>query len=150
YLSKVDNYYRYQISSGSGDVLRGEYGQVVETRSNAPGFPQLGVSGSKNGWKYFQVSVPSGVTKLVVSTSGGSGDMDLYVRNGSNPTGSQYICRSQKNNSTEYCEINSPDNSTYYVGMLAYSNYSGVDLNVEFVTTNSCDGDSAGAWGWIN
>ena len=150
YLSKVDNYFRYQISSSSGDVVRGKYGQVVATTSNAPGFPQSGVSQPKNGWAYFSVSVPSGVTKLIVSTGGGTGDMDLYIRQGSNPTGSQYDCRSWNNNSTEYCEISAPGGSTYYIGMFAYSNYSGVSLDVKLMTTNSCDGDPAGAWGWID
>lgn len=151
YLSRVDNYYRYQIVSGGSDVLRGEYGQVVSSSSNAPGFPQSGVSDSKNGWKYFGVSVPSGVVKLIVSTGGGSGDVDLYVRKGSsNPTKSTNDCKSENNKTTEICEINLSGASDYRIGMLAASNYSNVNLNVEFVTTNSCDSGAAGTWGWIN
>lgn len=151
YLSRVDNYYRYQIVSGGSDVLRGEYGQVVASSSSAPGFPKSGVSDSKNGWKYFDVSVPSGVVKLIVSTSGGSGDVDLYARMGSsNPTKSSNDCKSENNKTTEICEINLSGASNYKIGMLAASNYSNVNLSVEFVTTNSCDNGAAGTWGWIN
>mgnify|MGYP006377249957 CR=1 FL=1 len=34
----------------------------------------------------YTVSIPAGATKLVVATSGGTGDADLYVRLGAAPT----------------------------------------------------------------
>lgn len=150
YLSKVDNYYRYRIVSGGADVIRGEYGQVVASSAAAPGFPVSGVSKSKGQWQYFSVAVPSDGTKLSVTTSGGSGDMDLFVRQGSNPTASQFACRSQNNGNSEGCYINTVGASTYYIGMYAYSNFSNVNLSVMIETTNSCDGLGNGSWGWIN
>lgn len=83
-----------------------------------------------NSWSStYTVAIPSGTTKLVVATSGGTGDADLYVRAGAAPTTSSYTCRPFLNGNTETCTINNPAaGSTYYIAVRAYSAYSGVNL----------------------
>ncbi|WP_277928931.1 M4 family metallopeptidase [Luteimonas aquatica] len=77
----------------------------------------------------YTVSIPSGTTKLVVSTSGGTGDADLYVRAGSAPTTSSYTCRPYTSGNAETCTINNPaSGSTYYIRVRAYSSFSGVNV----------------------
>ena len=51
------------------------------------------LSGSRRSWHYFTVDVPAGSGSLRVDMSNGSGDADLYVRFGSQPTTSRYDCR---------------------------------------------------------
>lgn len=82
-----------------------------------------------NWSQQYTVSIPSGTTKLVVATSGGTGDADLYVRKGAAPTTSTYTCRPYTSGNAETCTINSPTaGSTYYIRVRAYSTYSGVNL----------------------
>ena len=78
---------------------------------------------------FYTVTIPAGTTKLVVATSGGTGDADLYVRLGSAPTTSTYTCRPYLSGNNETCTINSPAaGAVYYIGVRAYTAYSGVNL----------------------
>ncbi len=77
----------------------------------------------------YTVSIPAGTTKLVVATSGGTGDADLYVRRNAAPTTTSYTCRPYTSGNTETCTFNNPiSGSTYYIRVRAYSTYSGVNL----------------------
>ena len=85
---------------------------------------------SSGNWSStYTVSIPSGTTKLVVNTSGGSGDADLYVRRDAAPTTSSFNCRPYTSGNSETCTFNNPiSGSTYYIRVRAYSSYSGVNL----------------------
>ncbi len=83
-----------------------------------------------NAWStIYTVAIPAGTTSLVVNTSGGTGDADLYVRVGAAPTTSVYTCRPYQSGNTETCTISNPAaGSTYYIGVRAYAAFSGVNL----------------------
>jgi secreted trypsin-like serine protease len=85
---------------------------------------------STGNWSsIYTVAIPAGTTKLVVNTSGGTGDADLYVRAGSAPTTTSYTCRPYLSGNTETCTINNPvAGTTYYIGVRAYSSFSGVNM----------------------
>ena len=76
----------------------------------------------------YTIVVPAGKTSAVFTISGGTGDADLYVRIGSAPTTTSYNCRPYTAGNTETCTFNAPTAGTYYVGVRAYSAYSGVSL----------------------
>ncbi|WP_345302389.1 M4 family metallopeptidase, partial [Lysobacter hankyongensis] len=77
----------------------------------------------------YTVTIPSGTTKLVVTTSGGSGDADLYVRLNAVPTTASYTCRSNGSTNTETCTINNPTvGGTYNIRAYAYAAFSGATL----------------------
>ena len=77
----------------------------------------------------YAVAIPTGTTKLVVNTSGGTGDADLYVRRGSTPSTTRYDCRPYLDGNTETCTINNPvAGSTYYIRVRAYRSFSGVNM----------------------
>ena len=77
----------------------------------------------------YTVAIPAGTTQLVVATSGGTGDADLYVRAGAAPTTSSYTCRPYTSGNAETCTINNPTaGTTYYIAVRAYSAFSGVNL----------------------
>ena len=90
------------------------------------------LSGSTGSWKYYTISIPSGASDLSVSISGGSGDADLYVRRGSQPTTSSYDCRPYRNGNNETCSFSSPAAGTWHIGIRAYTSYSGVTLSVNW------------------
>ncbi|MBX3711697.1 MAG: pre-peptidase C-terminal domain-containing protein [Lysobacter sp.] len=85
---------------------------------------------SAGNWSsMYTVTIPAGTTRLVVAISGGTGDADLYVRAGAAPTTSSYTCRPYLSGNTETCTINNPTaGTTYYIGVRAYSSYSGVNM----------------------
>lgn len=76
----------------------------------------------------YTISVPAGKTSVVFTTTGGTGDGDLYVKLGSAPTTSSYGCRSDGPNNTETCTFNSPTAGTYHVNVYAYAGFSGMSL----------------------
>ncbi|MFK8053485.1 MAG: S8 family peptidase [Woeseiaceae bacterium] len=87
------------------------------------------LSASRRSWLRYTIDVPAGMSSLTVTTSGGSGDADLYLRFGSQPSTSNYDCRPYQNGNNETCQINSPQAGTWHIGIRAYSAFSGVDLD---------------------
>lgn len=122
-------------STFSGVSLVGSYstgggggGNVLQN-----GVPVTGVSAGTHAYSTtYTITVPSGATNLVVTTSGGSGDGDLYVRLGSAPTTSTYTCRSWAVGNNETCTIAAPSAGTYYVRVYGYSAASGITLKASY------------------
>lgn len=98
---------------------------------------QTGLAGATNNSASYSVQVPAGATNLVVSTSGGTGDVDLFVKAGTAPTLQSYDCSSKNNGNTESCGIVSPAAGTYHVLLNGYAAYSGVSLRVTYRTQTS-------------
>ena len=81
------------------------------------------------GWERYTVDIPSGMSEFTVTTSGGSGNADLYVREGSRPSKKNYTCRSNNAGNSETCTISNPAAGTWHIGINAASAFSGVDMN---------------------
>ena len=86
-------------------------------------------STTRGSWDSYTLDLPAGASNLEISISGGSGDADLYTRDAAAPTTSSYDCRPYKNGNSETCTDANPDSGTYYIGVRAYSSFSGVTLN---------------------
>lgn len=114
----------------SGVSLTASY---TEGGSNTGGtFSKISVSGSKDAWNHYAVEIPAGMASLTVNMAGGTGDADLYVQEGSQPTTSAYKCRPYKTGNTETCTIPTPAAGTWYLSIRAYSTYSGVNLDASW------------------
>ncbi|TAM34049.1 MAG: peptidase, partial [Rhodanobacter sp.] len=100
----------------------------------ANGVPKTGLSGGSGSTVLYKVEVPAGARNLVISTSGGSGDVDLYTRYGAAPTSSNYDCRPYRSGNSESCTVANPQAGTYYVQLRAYQAYSGVTLKASWTT----------------
>ena len=87
-----------------------------------------GISVAAGASKVYTFAVPSGATTLTLKTSGGSGDADLYVKLGSQPTTTSYLKKSDGTTTTETISIASPAAGTYYVMVYGYKASSGVSL----------------------
>lgn len=96
------------------------------------GFTETNLSGSRRSWQYFTVDVPAGSSNLTVSINGGSGDADLYVRYGAQPSTRRYDCRPYLNGNDESCSFSGPSAGTWYIGIRAFRAYSGLTLNVSY------------------
>ena len=92
------------------------------------GVAVTGLAATAGNSLYYTLSVPAGSTNLTFNMSGGTGDADLYVQFGSQPTDTAYVCRPYLSGNTETCTIAAPSAGTYHVRVKAYSSFSGVSL----------------------
>lgn len=93
-------------------------------------FPNL--AGSAGQWVYGSYTIPAGVRSVTFRISGGTGDADLYVRQGAQPTTTQYNCRPYLNGNNEQCVISNPQAGTWHVGIRGYTAFSGVTMSYNF------------------
>ncbi|WP_340570535.1 S8 family peptidase [Stenotrophomonas sp. G106K1] len=94
--------------------------------------PVTGLGAASGASLSYTVNVPAGSAQLRVAISGGSGDADLYLRQGSAPTDTVYTCRPYLSGNNETCTVNSPTAGTWYVRVKAYSTFSGVTVNAQY------------------
>jgi secreted trypsin-like serine protease len=88
------------------------------------------LSGARNSFTHRSVTVPSGARFLSVVVRGGTGDADLYVRQGSQPTTATFNCRPFLNGNSEFCTIDSPAAGTWFFSLRGFSAYSGASITV--------------------
>lgn len=105
--------------------LAGILGRSIVTLSSS-----TGLSGAAGSFTHAAVTVPPGTPVLNVHLSGGTGDGDLYVRRGTQPTTTVYTCRPNAGGNRESCSIPAPEAGTWYVSVRGYSDYAGVSLRV--------------------
>ncbi|PCK32814.1 M4 family metallopeptidase [Pseudoalteromonas piscicida] len=92
------------------------------------GEPRTGISGAAKAQMFFTLDVPADATSLNFTTSGGSGDADLYVKYGARPSLNTYDCNSTTSTSNESCDISNIQAGKYYVMVEAWNQISGVTL----------------------
>jgi serine protease len=104
------------------------------------GVVKTGLSASTGNDLIFTLTVPAGATDINIATSGGSGDVDLYVKFGSEPTNSVYDCRPFASGNAESC-AGTQDGGTYYVRLKAYSDFADVTLTASYTEPSTGGGD---------
>ena len=104
------------------------------------GVAKTGLAATTGNSLNYTMVVPAGATNLKFVTSGGTGDMDMYVKFGSAPTDSVYDCRPYANGNAETCNIATAQAGTYNVRLKAFSSYTGVSLTGSFTPpcTSGC------------
>ncbi len=90
------------------------------------------ISVARRAWTYYTIDVPAGMTTLDFAIFGGTGDADMYIRRGSQPTSSTYDCRPYKSGNNETCSFTNPTADTWHIGIYGYSAASGVSLDVTY------------------
>jgi len=114
---------------------------VVVTGSQANvlsnGVPVNNLAAATGAALDYTMTVPAGATNLKFVTSGGTGDMDMYVKFGSAPTDTSYDCRPYANGNAETCTFPTVSAGTYYVRLKAYSSFSGLSLTGSYTPTGS-------------
>jgi hypothetical protein len=104
------------------------------------GVAVTGVSGAAGTEKFYRIDVPAGQDTLKISTSDGTGDVDLYVRRDSLPTTSSYDYRPYKPLNNETVDVDHPASGTWYIMLRGYAGYSGVTLKAAYSATASVKG----------
>ncbi|RJE73350.1 alkaline serine protease [Pseudoalteromonas sp. MSK9-3] len=98
----------------------------------------ISASGANGSETMYKISVPAGSTSLAIDLSGGTGDADLYVQVGQQPTLNSYNCRPYKTGNTESCSFANPAAGDWYVMLHGYSQYSGASLKATFDSQGGC------------
>ena len=129
-LTVTDNGGATNTKTGSVTVSSGGGGGTVLSN----GVPVTGLSAATGASLNYTMAVPAGASNLSFNTSGGTGDMDLYVKSGSAPTDTVYDCRPYKSGNAETCTFATPTAGTYHVRLKAYSSFSGVNLTGSYTT----------------
>jgi len=81
---------------------------------------------------YYTIAVPENSTALKVRLSNVTGDPDLYVRYGEQPTNEIFDCRPYSGQNTdETCNMDNPQAGTWYIMIDAYHDFSGANLIAE-------------------
>ena len=88
------------------------------------------VGGTVGAYILYRIYVPEGKTGLSVTMSGGTGDLDLYVRRGTPPTTSTggFTCRSWNAGNGESCSFTNPASGTWYILIDVYEDGAGASL----------------------
>lgn len=95
-------------------------------------------SAATNTWKHYKIAVPSGQTKLEIVQSGGTGDADLYVKFGAQPTSSVWDYRPYLNGNNETVTVNNPAAGDWYISIHAYSAFSGLSIKATYSAAAQC------------
>ena len=112
----------YTAASGGGDGGGNQGATLTETN----------ISVARRSWQHYTITVPAGMSNLTVTTSGGSGDADLYVRRGAQPTTTSYDCRPYKSGNAESCSFTNPQAAVWYISVYGYSAVSGLTLTATY------------------
>jgi len=123
-------------ASYSGMSLKATYsgggggGGGVTVLSN--GVAVTSLSGATNADDFYKISVPSGQNSLEIKIWGGSGDCDLYVKHGAQPTTSSYDYRPYLNGNDETVTVSNPASGDWYIMLHGYAAYSGMSLKATY------------------
>ena len=96
------------------------------------GVPMRNLSGAATSEQFFQLDVPSSVQTLEITISGGTGDADLYVKRGSEPTTSSYDYRPYLVGNNETVGVLNPSAGTWFVMVRGYQAFAGVTLQATY------------------
>jgi hypothetical protein len=118
-----------QIDPATGQIVQ-EFGPYATDLANVAAVPRTDLAGAEGSETSYQIDVPAGRTKLEVVTSGGTGDVDLYVKKGSTPTTDNYDWRGYSSGNNELISISDPQAGTYHIMLKGYATYSGVTLKI--------------------
>lgn len=101
---------------------------VAEIEALTSGAAVTGIDGDAESVRYYGIEVPSGASELTVSVSGGTGDVDLYLRHGQLPQEFVYDCRPLREGNDETCTVTAPVAGHWYVMLRGHAAYADVTL----------------------
>lgn len=148
-VSSDSNRMVYQIDPSSGEIVE-EYGPYTSELTNLASqpverfdpsaipivsdVPVHGLAGEAGSQTLCRITVPAGSAGLEITTSRGTGDVDLYVRKGVRPTledCDEEEESAQKGNG-ESIAVKHPQAATYYIMLVAYAEYEDVTLRATY------------------
>lgn len=130
YYVKVIGYSAFTGVNLTGSFTEGSTGGGGDATGGSASVTDITVA--RRAWTYYTIDVPAGMATLDFNMSGGTGDADMYIRRGAQPTTSTYDCRPYKSGNTEACPFTNPIADTWHIGIYGYVAASGVSLDVTY------------------
>ena len=97
------------------------------------GVPLTGQVGDEDSETFYKIDVPAGARSLLIRTAGGTGDVSLYVMEGSMPTATSFDLSSVHVGNAESVVVRSiPKATTYFVRVVGVQAYSGVTVQATY------------------
>jgi len=116
------------VNVAAGDTATASVSYALLVERVELGTPKT-IAAATGTLSLYRVAVPAGMASLTVSTQGGSGDVDIYVKRGAFPTGSgDADCYSAQDGNNDSCTVNGPQEGDYNILLHAYQGYSNVTL----------------------
>jgi hypothetical protein len=122
------------IAEATDNMGASTYSDTVNVNILAPetslslSSPLANLSGDRGSCTYYYVTVPAGLNGLAIDTYGGTGDCDLYVAYGYQPSLSQWDYCSSLSGNDESMTITYPADGDWCIMLYGYSAYSGMTL----------------------
>jgi len=114
-------------SAYSGVSITADY-TLATTGGENVDIDKSNLSGDSSSEAFYVIDVPANASKLTVEILGGTGDVDLYLKQGSKPTTNDYTCRPYEAGNVEKCTQNSPAAGEWHIGLFGYEAFDGVRL----------------------
>ncbi|UNK49118.1 S8 family serine peptidase [Lysobacter sp. S4-A87] len=111
------------VDAGAAVIVARTGGQPLSN-----GIAKTGLRGNANDGYVYVFPVTAGTARLNVITYGGTGQVKLLVKNGSEPTTTSYDAISQRPGNNQTITLNAPAAGAYYVKVLGVSSFSGVSV----------------------
>jgi serine protease len=94
------------------------------------------ISVAAGAWVKYELIVPNGSSNLLFATYGGTGDGDMYVRYGQEPTQTAFDCRPFRFGNDETCFFPAPRSGRWFVYIRGFSAAAGISMYTSFVDAN--------------
>ncbi|MFC8413038.1 M9 family metallopeptidase [Streptomyces coelicoflavus] len=89
-------------------------------------------SATKGNYAYLYLHVPAGTTRLTITTSGGTGDADLYYGDGGWPGTGGYTRRDTGTGNSHTLTVDNPAAGTHYISLYAVDGFNGVTVGTDY------------------
>jgi hypothetical protein len=93
---------------------------------------RLRLMGTQGSSQVYRIYVPEYQNRLEITTSGGRGDLDLFVRWGRQPQPQNAQYRSVGRDTNERISVHNPRSGWWYVLVTAYRSYVGAEMHVRY------------------
>ncbi len=93
---------------------------------------QIRLMGTAGTSRLYRIYVPEYQNRLEITTSGGQGDLDLFVQAGSEPTTRSAQYRSVGRDNNESVNVHNPRSGWWYLLVTSYRSYIGATMQVRY------------------
>tara|TARA_R110000737_G_scaffold250531_2_gene260240 strand:- start:510 stop:1478 length:969 start_codon:yes stop_codon:yes gene_type:complete len=132
-FAKLAVSYLAEMAKNAGDIVPPANNELQN------GVAVSGLAGDAKAQLIYTLQVPNNASNLNFTTSGGSGDADLYVKFNTAPTLENFDCKSTTSSSNERCDIASAQNGIYYVMVEAWNAIANVSLIANYNETTAIE-----------
>ncbi|WP_327086145.1 collagenase [Nonomuraea sp. NBC_01738] len=103
-----------------------------DTRALGKNCRRSNASATQGNYAYYFILIPAGTTKLTITSSGGTGDADLYYNGSSWATTGSYTQRATGAGNTHTITVNNPPSGYNYISLYGTAAFSGATVSTTY------------------